>query len=129
MLLISTLTEQVIRKPASNKSGIETINLRCEGLHAERAEYAFERRTVILGAGLMAVGHFMMAFEPLFLLALFTLILDPGRRPLRAGRPSARPRLFDLLRRYQCRRVPRTPHLRHARRGAVWRAIAVNFFK
>ena len=33
---------------------------------------------MILGAGLMAVGHFMMAFEPLFLLALFTLILGNG---------------------------------------------------
>ena len=44
----ATLTEQAIRKPASkeggqiNKPSIETINLRCEGLHAERAEYAFE---------------------------------------------------------------------------------------
>jgi POT family proton-dependent oligopeptide transporter len=26
----------------------------------------------------MAIGHFMMAFEPLFLLALFTLILGNG---------------------------------------------------
>ena len=33
---------------------------------------------MILGAGLMAVGHFMMAFEPLFLLALLTLILGNG---------------------------------------------------
>ena len=37
-----------------------------------------QRRTVILGAVLMAAGHFMMAFEPLFLLALFTLILGNG---------------------------------------------------
>jgi proton-dependent oligopeptide transporter, POT family len=37
-----------------------------------------QRRTVILGAALMAVGHFMMAFEPLFLLALLTLILGNG---------------------------------------------------
>jgi dipeptide/tripeptide permease len=37
-----------------------------------------QRRTVILGAALMAVGHFMMAFEPLFLLALSTLILGNG---------------------------------------------------
>ena len=37
-----------------------------------------QRRTVILGAGRMAGGHFMMAFEPLFLLALFTLILGNG---------------------------------------------------
>jgi proton-dependent oligopeptide transporter, POT family len=33
---------------------------------------------VILGAALMAVGHFMMAFEPLFLPALITLILSNG---------------------------------------------------
>jgi POT family proton-dependent oligopeptide transporter len=36
------------------------------------------RRTVIAGAVLMAVGHFMMAFEPLFLFALFMLILGNG---------------------------------------------------
>src|ERR1700732_2334496 len=35
----------------------------------------------------MAVGHFMMAFEPLFLLALFTLILGNG-----ASSPISRPR-------------------------------------
>jgi POT family proton-dependent oligopeptide transporter len=37
-----------------------------------------QRRTVILGAALMAVGHFMMAFEHLFLLALIVLILGNG---------------------------------------------------
>jgi POT family proton-dependent oligopeptide transporter len=37
-----------------------------------------QRRTVILGAGLMALGHFMMAYEPLFLLALTVLILGNG---------------------------------------------------
>jgi POT family proton-dependent oligopeptide transporter len=37
-----------------------------------------QRRTVILGATLMAAGHFMMAFEPLFLLALTTLIVGNG---------------------------------------------------
>jgi POT family proton-dependent oligopeptide transporter len=36
------------------------------------------RRTVVIGALLMAVGHFMMAFEPLFLLALLFLILGNG---------------------------------------------------
>jgi len=36
------------------------------------------RRTVILGASLMAIGHFMMAFEPLFLFALMFLILGNG---------------------------------------------------
>src|SRR6202047_119950 len=37
-----------------------------------------QRRPVILGAALMAVGHFMMAFEHLFLLALVLLILGNG---------------------------------------------------
>jgi POT family proton-dependent oligopeptide transporter len=37
-----------------------------------------QHRTILLGAGLMALGHFMMAFEPLFLLALLTLILGNG---------------------------------------------------
>ncbi len=36
------------------------------------------RRTVIIGALLMALGHFMMAFEPLLLLALLVLILGNG---------------------------------------------------
>jgi POT family proton-dependent oligopeptide transporter len=37
-----------------------------------------QRRTVVIGAALMAVGHFMMAFESLFLLALTTLIIANG---------------------------------------------------
>ena len=37
-----------------------------------------QRRTVVIGASLMAIGHFMMAFEPLFLLALLVLILGNG---------------------------------------------------
>ena len=37
-----------------------------------------QHRTVILGATLMAFGHFMMAFEPLFLVALTLLILGNG---------------------------------------------------
>src|SRR6516165_7970169 len=37
-----------------------------------------QHRTILLGAALMAVGHFMMAFEPLFLVALVTLILGNG---------------------------------------------------
>jgi len=36
------------------------------------------RRTVVLGAVLMAAGHFMMAFEPLFLIALAALICANG---------------------------------------------------
>jgi POT family proton-dependent oligopeptide transporter len=37
-----------------------------------------ERRTVVLGGFLMAIGHFMMAFEPLFLVALLFLVLGIG---------------------------------------------------
>ena len=37
-----------------------------------------QRRTVIVGAALMAIGHFMMAFETLFLFALLFLILGIG---------------------------------------------------
>jgi POT family proton-dependent oligopeptide transporter len=37
-----------------------------------------QHRTILLGAALMAVGHFMMAFEPLFLFALTLLILGNG---------------------------------------------------
>ena len=43
--------------------------------------------------------------------------LDPGRRPLPARRPPPRPRLFHLLCRHQCRRVPGAARLRHPRRG------------
>ncbi len=37
-----------------------------------------QRRMVVIGAVLMAIGHFMMAFEPLFLFALTFLILGNG---------------------------------------------------
>src|SRR5215470_10547998 len=37
-----------------------------------------QRRTVIIGATLMAIGHFMMAFEALLLFALLMLILGNG---------------------------------------------------
>lgn len=46
------------------------------GLIADR--WLGRRRTVVAGALLMALGHFMMAFENLFLLALLTLILGNG---------------------------------------------------
>src|SRR5471032_3263854 len=46
------------------------------GLLADRV--LGQRRTVILGAALMAVGHFMMAFEHLFLFALLFLIFGNG---------------------------------------------------
>jgi proton-dependent oligopeptide transporter, POT family len=37
-----------------------------------------QRRTVVIGATLMAIGHFMMAVEQLFLFALLALILGSG---------------------------------------------------
>ena len=46
------------------------------GLLADRV--LGRRRTVIIGAALMAVGHFMMAFEHLFLFALLFLIFGSG---------------------------------------------------
>jgi proton-dependent oligopeptide transporter, POT family len=46
------------------------------GLLADRV--LGQRRTVIIGAVLMAIGHFMMAFESLLLFALLTLILGNG---------------------------------------------------
>jgi POT family proton-dependent oligopeptide transporter len=46
------------------------------GLLADRV--LGQRRTVVIGAVLMAIGHFMMAFEPLFLFALTMLILGNG---------------------------------------------------
>jgi POT family proton-dependent oligopeptide transporter len=46
------------------------------GLIADR--WLGRRHTVIIGAILMALGHFMMAFEPLFLFALSLLILGNG---------------------------------------------------
>jgi POT family proton-dependent oligopeptide transporter len=46
------------------------------GLLADRV--LGRRRTVVLGAVLMAIGHFMMAVEQLFLVALLALILGSG---------------------------------------------------
>jgi POT family proton-dependent oligopeptide transporter len=46
------------------------------GLLADRV--LGQRRMVVIGAVLMAIGHFMMAFEPLFLFALAMLILGNG---------------------------------------------------
>jgi POT family proton-dependent oligopeptide transporter len=46
------------------------------GLIADRV--LGQRRTVIIGASLMAIGHFMMAVEQLFLVALLALILGSG---------------------------------------------------
>jgi proton-dependent oligopeptide transporter, POT family len=51
------------------------------------------RRTVILGASLMALGHFMMAFEPLLLFALVILILGNG-----AFKPNMSTQVGELYR-------------------------------
>src|SRR5215467_5690981 len=59
------------------------------GLLADRV--LGQRRMVIIGALLMAAGHFMMAFEPLFLLALLTLILGNG-----AFKPNISTQVGDL---------------------------------
>ena len=94
------------------------------GLLADRV--LGQRRTVVIGAVLMAIGHFMMAVEQLFLFALLALILGNGAfKPnistqvggLYRGRPAPRPGLFDLLCRHQRRRVSGAACLRHARRG------------
>src|SRR5216683_4922125 len=49
------------------------------------------RRTVIIGGLLMAIGHFMMAFESLFLVALLALILGIG-----AFKPNISTQVGDL---------------------------------
>ena len=59
------------------------------GLIADRV--LGQRRTVIIGGILMAFGHFMMAFESLFLLALLMLILGIG-----AFKPNISTQVGDL---------------------------------
>ncbi|GAC1560655.1 MAG: peptide MFS transporter [Beijerinckiaceae bacterium] len=59
------------------------------GLIADRV--LGRRRTIIIGAALMAIGHFMMIFESLFLLALLTLILGNG-----AFKPNISVQVGDL---------------------------------
>lgn len=46
------------------------------GVIADR--YLGKRRAVVIGASIMAAGHFMMAFEPLFYAALATIALGNG---------------------------------------------------
>ncbi|HLH91635.1 MAG TPA: peptide MFS transporter [Xanthobacteraceae bacterium] len=59
------------------------------GLLADRV--LGHRRTVTIGALLMAAGHFMMAFEPLLLFALLALILGNG-----AFKPNMSAQVGDL---------------------------------
>jgi POT family proton-dependent oligopeptide transporter len=67
------------------------------GLLADRV--LGHRRTVIIGASLMALGHFMMAFEPLLLFALLTLILGNG-----AFKPNMSSQVGELYPRGDARR-------------------------
>jgi POT family proton-dependent oligopeptide transporter len=46
------------------------------GLIADR--YLGKRRAIVIGGSVMAAGHFMMAFEPLFFPALATIALGNG---------------------------------------------------
>jgi POT family proton-dependent oligopeptide transporter len=64
------------------------------------------RRTIVIGAATMAIGHFMMAFEQLFLLALLFLIVGNGAfKPnisvqvgdLYAPKDSRRDRAFSIF--------------------------------
>ncbi|MEA2757428.1 MAG: proton-dependent oligopeptide transporter, family [Methylobacteriaceae bacterium] len=59
------------------------------GLIADRV--LGRRRTIMMGAATMAVGHFMMAFESLFLLALLFLIIGNG-----AFKPNISVQVGDL---------------------------------
>jgi POT family proton-dependent oligopeptide transporter len=59
------------------------------GLLADRV--LGHRRTVVIGALMMAAGHFMMAFEPLLLFALLALILGSG-----AFKPNMSAQVGDL---------------------------------
>ncbi len=59
------------------------------GLLADRV--LGHRRMVVIGASLMAIGHFMMAFESLFLFALLFLILGNG-----AFKPNMSAQVGDL---------------------------------
>ena len=46
------------------------------GIIADR--YLGQRKTVVIGAVLMAIGHFLMALEPMFLVALLCIIIGNG---------------------------------------------------
>jgi len=70
-------------------SGLVYLTPILGGLLADRV--LGHRRTVVIGALLMAAGHFMMAFEPLLLLALLALILGNG-----AFKPNMSAQVGDL---------------------------------
>src|SRR4030095_17161706 len=67
------------------------------GVIADR--YLGKRRAVIIGASIMALGHFMMAFEPFFYVALAAIALGNG-----LFLPSLPSQVGDLYRRDDPRR-------------------------
>ena len=67
------------------------------GVIADR--YLGKRKAVIIGASIMAIGHFMMAFEVLFYLALATIALGNG-----LFLPSLPSQINDLYKRDDPRR-------------------------
>jgi POT family proton-dependent oligopeptide transporter len=67
------------------------------GLLADR--WLGRRATVVLGAALMVAGHLMMAYEPLFLLALFSLVCGNG-----AFKPNISTQVGELYARDDSRR-------------------------
>jgi proton-dependent oligopeptide transporter, POT family len=78
---LETLTGPLDTQPLASQvygiyTGLVYLTPIFGGLLADRV--LGQRRTVIIGAVLMAIGHFMMAFEPLLLFALLTLILGNG---------------------------------------------------
>ena len=86
-----------------------------------------QRIMAVVGALLMAAGHFLMMFEVALFFALGCLILGIGAfKPnvstqvgalYALGDPRRVPRLFDLLSRHQHRHVPRAADRRDARPG------------
>ena len=88
-----------------------------------------QRKTVIFGALVMAIGEFTLMMPDLLFVGLLLLIIGNGASSRTSRRRSAicigrrfphRPRLFDLLCRHQCRRVLSRPWCaeRWARRSA-----------
>ncbi len=81
-LLVYYMTKQLLigQEKASLIYGIYLATLYFTpifgGLIADR--WLGKRRAVIIGGGVMAAGHFMMTFEPLFYLALATIALGNG---------------------------------------------------
>ena len=98
------------------------------GLIADR--WLGKRRAVIIGGSIMAAGHFMMTFEPLFYPALATIALGNGlflpSLPsqidglYRRGRSAPRLGLQRLLRRHQYRRIFGAADLRRAGEVYGW---------